>query len=106
VRAPFKAFDRDNFVLAVEHEDRTGAPLPAAPRWIAPIVVTFAEDELVQPRGTGDRLVGPSDVDDPFPGDRLTLSVARVPAVVRKRDRIGSGPGGHPVRLDRRALIE
>jgi hypothetical protein len=34
-RAPFSAFDWDGFVLAVEHEDQHGTPLPAALRWIA-----------------------------------------------------------------------
>lgn len=34
-RALFSPFDWDNFVHAVEHEDRHGTPLPAALRWIA-----------------------------------------------------------------------
>jgi hypothetical protein len=33
-RAPFSAFDWDNFVHAVRHEDQHGTPLPAALRWI------------------------------------------------------------------------
>jgi hypothetical protein len=34
-RAPFSAFDWDNFVHAVRHEDQHGTSLPAALRWIA-----------------------------------------------------------------------